>query len=177
MAKIDSHVVYHICREADIGNFEAGYIGISGSHKERWFRHKAGYSGSLVVSRAYDKYDDIIERVLVVGSKAYCQEIEEALRPRERMGWNIAKGGGMPPNLSGKVMSDAQKAKIGQSNGGQNNTKWKGYWIVDDVKYISMSQASRAAGCCKKTVRDRALSDKFPNYKFEPLQAQKQSTP
>lgn len=168
MEKTSPYVVYHICRKADVGNFEVGYIGISGSYKERWFRHKAGYSGSQIVSRAYSKYDDIIERVLVIGSKEYCQEVESALRPSEGMGWNIAKGGGVPPNLSGKVMSPEQKAKIGKSNGGQNNTKWKGYWVIDDVKYASMNQAAKTTGCCKKTVRDRALSDKYPNYRFEP---------
>lgn len=168
MKTIETCVVYHICRSGDTDDLNKGYIGISCEHEGRWGRHKAGYSGSVIVNRAYEKYDDIVERVLVIGSKEYCQEVEEKLRPSERIGWNIAKGGGMPPNLSGKVMSDEQKAKIGKSNGGQNNIRWKGYWVIDGARYESMSQAAKAVGCCKKSVRDRVLSDKFPNYKFEP---------
>lgn len=168
MEKTNACVVYHICREGDVGNLEAGYIGISSEYEERWSRHKAGYSGSVIVNRAYEKYDDIVENIVVIGSKEYCQEIEGKLRPSERMGWNIARGGGLPPNLSGKVMSNEQKAKIGKSNGGQNNMKWKGYWVIDGVEYESMTIAAKAIGCCKKSIRDRTLSDKFPNYAFKP---------
>lgn len=164
---MSEYSVYHICREADIGNFSVGYIGITQNTTERWYNHKIGWSGSQLVNRAYKKYDDIVESVVLTGSKELCLYTEMQLRPDKRIGWNLTEGGGLPPNLSGKIMSQEQKDKIGKSNSGQANFKWKGYWVIDGVKYVSMNEASRKLGCAKRTVRNRALSDDFPSWTFE----------
>lgn len=161
------YYLYHICRSSDEGDYSKGYVGITNNPEERWKRHRSGYSGSQRLYRAYCKYDDIVESVILEGPREVCAYYEATLRPSPKIGWNIAEGGGLPPNLSGKVMSEEQKAKIGKSNSGKNNIKWKGYWVVDGVKYESMTIAAKAVGCCKKTIRDRTLSEDFPNYIFE----------
>lgn len=160
--------LYHLCREAHVGDFTKGYIGISKDTTTRWERHKGGYSGSKIVNNAYKKHNDIVETIILTSSVEACKYMEFMLRPEPRMGWNIAAGGGLPPNLAGKVMSEEQKSKIGISNGGSNNYKWKGYWQVDGVCYESMTKAAKAIGCCKKSVRDRVLSSDYPNYRFIP---------
>lgn len=159
--------LYHI-RRAEHTSLSDGYVGISTDVATRWARHKAGYSGSVVLNRAYTKYDDIVEDVLLEASEQTCRYFEMLLRPEQRVGWNLAIGGGNPPSHLGKVMSEEQKAKIGISNGGKNNVKWKGYWVVDGVRYVSSSVAAKHIGCTKRTIMNRVKSDSFPNYWFEP---------
>jgi len=161
------YYVYHICRKSDVGNLGEGYIGITQNPKERWYNHKIGCSGSTIVNRAYKKYDDIIESVILEGSKELCLYTEMTLRPNARQGWNIAEGGGMPPSAKGKIMTQRQKDRIGASQTGKLHHGWKGYWVIDGVPYESMNQASAALGCSKRTVRNRALSPDWPTWTFK----------
>lgn len=165
--KMSDHYVYHICRESDVGNFSEGYIGITANPVERWTSHKGGYSGSVVVNRAYKKYDDLVESIVLEGSKELCLYTEMVLRPHSRMGWNLTEGGGYPPSAKGKIMSQRQKDRIGASQRGKLHHGWKGYWVIDGVSYESMNQASAALGCAKRTVRNRALNPDWPAWTFE----------
>ncbi len=47
--------------------------------------------------------------------------LEEMLRPKENMGWNIAKGGSIPPNPKGKKRSDSYRTNISKAKTGLKN--------------------------------------------------------
>lgn len=161
-----SCVVYHICRLCDKGDTSKGYIGISSNHQYRWWRHRNSNENPRL-HRAYEKYPDIVEYILLIADRQYCLAVESNLRPTKGIAWNIAVGGGNPPNLLNKIMSPEQKVKIGLSNSGKRNSKWKGYWIVNGIYYDSLNIAAKDLGCAKRTVRNRAFNPKFPNWKFQ----------
>src|SRR6476660_9387781 len=137
--------VYHICREQDRGDITKGYIGISSNPGYRWMRHKKYEKQDSHLRRAYAKYDDIIEYILVQGSRDYCLMIEEKARPVKGIGWNIEKGGSAPPIQYGP-MSEAQKQKIGKANSGMNSAGWKGWWVIEGIRYLTTKEAANAHG-------------------------------
>ena len=70
-------------------------------------------------------WDNLVKQVIIVADKAYCLMIEAKLRAEDKIGWNIVKGGGMPPitkwNL-GKHMPDYIKQKISLKKKGRRHT-------------------------------------------------------
>lgn len=86
--------VYHICREVDKFDFSKGYIGISKKPSKRW---GSGYRENPHLKNAFKNYNDIIKYVFYFGTVNECLHFESKLRPSENIGWNIAKGGGKPP--------------------------------------------------------------------------------
>ena len=95
-----SAVVYWISySEHDDPNTQ-GYIGISNNFNYRKMQHEKGRSGAHIYNR--------IENGAEFEILHECDSIEEALaleekyRPEENIGWNLAKGGGLPPSQKGK---------------------------------------------------------------------------
>lgn len=86
--------------------FSEGYVGISSNHVKRWKDHEKNSENPHLLN-AILKYgwDNIIKEIIVKASKEYCIYIEEKLRPSENLGWNIAKGGGMPPKMFGNTFN------------------------------------------------------------------------
>ena len=93
--------VYHI-KLPDMG-LEQGYIGISQNPVERWAKHKRGKEG-YPVQKAINKYKDLVkyEVIACFDTVEDALWLEYTLRPLPRLGWNIAVGGGLPPDSSGK---------------------------------------------------------------------------
>lgn len=160
-----SCVLYHICAPKDERDLSKGYVGITDDFNQRMDKHFSGH-GSIVVKRAYKKYGELSYSIVFTGPREVMLIFEKLLRPT-KMAWNLVEGGGSPPNPKGKAWTENQAKTIPLANSGRNNSKWKGYWAIDGVKYESMQKAALALGCAKRTVRNRAFSDKFPNWKFE----------
>jgi hypothetical protein len=81
--------------------FNQGYIGVSNNIKKRWYDH--GHKpANAHLKNAINKYgwDNLIKEVILMADKAYCLMIEAQLRNQNNIGWNIVKGGGMPPKTS-----------------------------------------------------------------------------
>jgi predicted GIY-YIG superfamily endonuclease len=82
---------------------DEGYVGISQNPKERWASHKRGKS-NYPVQKAITKYSTLLKYDII----ACFDTLEEALwleytlRPLPRLGWNIAVGGGLPPDSAGE---------------------------------------------------------------------------
>jgi len=57
---------------------------------------------------------------------------------------------------------------------GIKHPKWKGYWLVDGVKYDTIKQASGASGLSRSTVRKKCLAQ-HKGYSFLPVQVCKLS--
>ena len=112
--------VYWIRHKTHNNRFTQGYIGVSKDSTSRWKQHKTKTNQHL--TNAFNKYtEDIVFEVLF-------EDIEEELallieleyRPAENIGWNIAKGGGLPP--VGNKHTEESKEKIRQSQIGTNNS-------------------------------------------------------
>jgi predicted GIY-YIG superfamily endonuclease len=113
--------VYHIGINDDLNS---GYIGISKNPEVRFTQHKRQKANTNQhLLNAFNKYKDLIKLKILISNieEEFARLIEEELRPYANIGWNIAKGGGIPPNPIGKVRSkeyceNIAKAKIGAKN-------------------------------------------------------------
>lgn len=95
-----SYYVYHICKEGS--SLSDGYIGISTEPKNRWVRHKAPNSDSNpLLKRAIRKYKPSFKIIAVFDTLEGALWQEYTLRPFDRMGWNLIRGGGLPPSMGG----------------------------------------------------------------------------
>ena len=95
MNKAQKSVVYWIHRPCHTDMTTQGYIGITKDPTRRWQEHKlsAKTNGKTTVYKAMKKYADVQFDVILIGDRAYCEEIEIKLRPQHKIGWNIAIGG------------------------------------------------------------------------------------
>ena len=113
-------VLYHI--KTDDMSLKQGYIGISTSFEDRKYNHirlmKKGKHYNPILNRAYKKYDLKFE-IIAKGSLEDMLFLEKELRYSKLMGWNIEKGGGIPPSNKGVSMKEEQKIKISKSNKGK----------------------------------------------------------
>jgi hypothetical protein len=76
-----------------------GYIGVTNDFEARMSRHKSGKSGAHKLYNAIKKYgwNNLIKSPIIVGEEDFCYEMEQKLRSRQEIGWNLAEGGGKPP--------------------------------------------------------------------------------
>ena len=119
----DIMYLYHICREQDKGDTSKGYIGVSNNVRERWGEHKR-LTTNKHLSNALQKYTDIVFYVLCKTTKDFALYLEEKARPVKNIGWNICKGGGMPPNALGTKHSQETINKLRELNTGSKNPLW-----------------------------------------------------
>jgi hypothetical protein len=127
--------VYWIHHPDHTDIFTQGYIGVSANANKRFNDHKVRTQNQHL-KNAINKYgwDTLVKEVVLVADKAYCLMIELKLRAEESLGWNIVKGGGMPPLTTrigwnhtaeakeknrqahlGKVVSEEAKKKLSAS--------------------------------------------------------------
>lgn len=158
--------VYHICRIQDKGDLSKGYVGVSVNPTYRWNRHKKYEKQDSPLRRAYRKYSDIIEYIVLESNEEYCYDFESKVRNQDHQGWNIVPGGYKPPNRRGIPQSEDHKSKIGIANSGSRSAMWKGYWIVNGERFITLKEVSMKYSCTTKTVHNRAFSSKFPEWSF-----------
>lgn len=119
--------VYWIHHPKHTDMFTQGYIGITTRFARRMFEHKA-LTTNKYLSNAIKKYgwDNLIKEVLLIADKEYCVDVETKLRSNDAIGWNLVKGGGIPPVnrwnkgtkglmtswLKGKKLPDEIKKKV-----------------------------------------------------------------
>jgi group I intron endonuclease len=105
-----------------------GYVGIATNFEQRMFAHKscAKTGKEQTLYKAIRKYgwENLVKEVILISNENYCLEIEKKLRTKERIGWNIAIGGGeiSGANLKGVKQSEQhlanrKKALIGRVSG------------------------------------------------------------
>jgi len=80
--------------------FSQGYVGISNRYKRRLWEH-VNLNQNTHLKRAIAKYgwDNLVKKVMLIGDTEYCLDVELKLRPTDKIGWNIVKGGGKPPSI------------------------------------------------------------------------------
>jgi predicted GIY-YIG superfamily endonuclease len=82
---------------------EEGYIGLtSQSIEKRFIDHKSNTKNKLLANRCKK---EVVEVVCLHENltQEEARLLEEKYRPSENIGWNINKGGDLPPNRKGKV--------------------------------------------------------------------------
>lgn len=98
--------------------FTQGYIGVtSRSVEDRFKQHiySAKIGSDYIVHKAITKYPDVVVTTMLIGTREYCFEIEQKLRPSEYIGWNIASGGGSSLVVFGREASDETRLKLSES--------------------------------------------------------------
>jgi len=95
-----------------------GYVGISNNPIRRFDEHKKMNRSNCILYNALNKYsDDIIFEVVRENlTIEQAKDIEKELRPQQRIGWNIAVGGSVPPSNAGIERPDIAKKMSGPSN-------------------------------------------------------------
>lgn len=80
-----------------------GYVGITNNFNKRMIKHKSANENPHLYN-AIKKYgwDNLIKQQMVISTKDYIVDLEKKLRSADHIGWNIAPGGGIPPNPTGK---------------------------------------------------------------------------
>lgn len=88
------YFMYHICKDEDIGNYTEGYIGITNNPRQRWWQHLSEVRGTKTypLYRAMRKYK-VSFHIVSFGDKEFIEELEQLIRPKLRLGWNIVTGG------------------------------------------------------------------------------------
>jgi len=96
--------VYWIREQSHTDIMTQGYVGVSGNAEKRFASHKGMWSGTNAhLQRAIKKYgwDNLVKSIILIAEKEYCLDVEQKLRPAEKIGWNLTVGGGYPPILHG----------------------------------------------------------------------------
>ena len=90
--------VYWIHHPNHTNIMSEGYVGITRNFKDRMRFHKM-LKCNVYLANAIKKYgwDNLIKEVILVSDKDYCIDIETKLRSQDSVGWNLVKGGGLPP--------------------------------------------------------------------------------
>jgi len=88
-----------------------GYVGITNNFDRRIQFHLKYCYDNPHLKQAVSKYQDIVVDTVYEGTKQECQIKEFELRPSRLIGWNIAEGGGIPPNARGKKWTQQRREK------------------------------------------------------------------
>lgn len=115
-------IIYWIHKANNEDYLTEGYVGISkNSIEERTLQHK--YNTNTHLKNAFNKYgfNNLVKEVIFEGNIKECQLFEEYLRPHKQIGWNIEKGGGLPPSNKGKKRKESTKIKISKAVSGSKN--------------------------------------------------------
>jgi group I intron endonuclease len=144
--------LYHIGIDADLNT---GYIGISKNPQLRFSQHQYQRKESNQhLKNAMQKYGkDVFKRVVFCNlDKEAAELLEEMLRPEPNIGWNITKGGGIPPNPKGKTRSVEYRANISKAKIGSNNPMYGKKIIFSEThrKNISIALTGKVSSLAGK---------------------------
>ena len=119
--------VYWVHRPEHTDILRQGYVGISKRFERRIWEHLK-LTQNRYLKNAINKYgwDNLVKEKVLIGKEDYCLEIEAKLRPADKIGWNLVKGGNKPPItrwnagtkglmtswLKGKSLPEEIKAKV-----------------------------------------------------------------
>lgn len=92
-----------------------GYVGITKHDLDVRLRQHRNYRNrNVLLKSVLNKYTDVTIECLYEGTEAECKQKEFELRPQEKIGWNLAVGGSIPPLMTeetAKKISDTLKRK------------------------------------------------------------------
>jgi predicted GIY-YIG superfamily endonuclease len=104
------YYIYWIKTKDQTNILSEGYVGFSNNPERRLLEHKVS---DTVVGNAIRKYENDIDLVVLYefNNEIEALKKEKELRPRKRMGWNIAVGGQVPPPIKDDVTTKEKISK------------------------------------------------------------------
>lgn len=138
---IGSCVLYWIRRPEYTDIFTQGYVGItSQSVKERWADHlrDSNQHNGILKSAIKGSKDVIYQVMLVAKNREYCERIEYLLRPKERIGWNLAVGGGKLNSKLGGESNRLRHIKLKLKDANKSSQQW---WDAE-IRLLKKQRAS-----------------------------------
>lgn len=108
--------IYWIKKKEHINIYKEGYIGVSNSPERRLLEHSINES---VVGNNIRKYKDDVEMVVVFSFNKKKDALlkEKELRPKKKIGWNIAIGGQTPPEIKDSIETHKKISQTLKSKG------------------------------------------------------------
>jgi len=157
---MDIYNLYWLHLPGHMDIFTEGYVGITKNPKYRLKQHKT-YTKNQHLKNAFIKYGDQIQFDIIIENHTidYCKQIEEELRQEKNIGWNIAKGGGIPPNVKGIKRTGTKTAW----NKGIKKTEKFQY--TEEEKYIKYSSRRGKRGPTGKQKNPKQKGYKVKSYK------------
>lgn len=139
------HYIYWIKKKDHSDILSEGYIGYSNNPKRRFEEHKKSNSR---LGNSIRKYRDSIDLIVLhkFDSEEQALKKEKELRPKPKIGWNIAQGGQCPPDIKNDLLT---RQKI------SNTLKQKG--ITPYCKKTHSKETIKKANQTKKEKRYRAF--------------------
>jgi predicted GIY-YIG superfamily endonuclease len=105
----ETYYLYWIHRKSHKDIKTEGYVGVTNNPTERFKSHQTLNTGKHLAS-ALKKYKDVeYDIVETFSTSDECLSKEVELRPVENVGWNMAKGGGMPPRVTKEAAAKISK--------------------------------------------------------------------
>lgn len=156
---IYSHSLYWIHLPDHIDINSEGYVGVSNNLKRRISEHftstKKGYKTNPYLGRILKKYPLTIKfTIIFCGTEEACYSLEETLRPKKHVGWNLNKGGMRPPIMSGIPRTQETKRKISE--------KLKGHSVSAETR-DKISKKGKQRICSEES--KKKLSEHFKGKK------------
>jgi hypothetical protein len=137
--------VYWIRLKSMINPYIEGYVGITKFDIKKRLSQHISTPANVYLANALKKYSVDIEIVLIkeVFSLEEAKHVELHYRPNENIGWNLAKGGWVPPSRKNIKSSDKTLEKLRVSHLGQ--IAWnKGITSSDETKTkLSIARKNR----------------------------------
>lgn len=121
--------VYWIRHPDHTDLFTQGYIGFTSVlPRKRWNCHKhiaKKNKANYPICNAIRKYgDELIFKILVIGEREYCLDLEKKLRPKNEIGWNLGIGG-EAPSLGRKATQAERDYHSKIRKGRKRSEAWK----------------------------------------------------
>lgn len=115
---MENHIVYWYRLATHTDPYTEGYVGVTNQPQIRHRSHVKGLKGcGKILHNAFKKYGaEAIQRmVLHTVPKEEAYTLENHYRPQPNIGWNIAAGGGLPPDTTGRKDSQEVCQKRAES--------------------------------------------------------------
>lgn len=157
-----------------------GYVGVSKNPKERIRHHFknafGGYHTDKSLTKAIKKYgkENIVVEIILIAENSYCYQVEQKLRPKSFIGWNMREGGYHTPNPFPKgskqpkfIAEKANKTKQLKRLNGEKVGKDRKV-LINGVLYNTI-KAAREAHNISSSQMKRLLKGIKGGYKFANL--------
>ena len=139
--------VYWIHHPEHTDMFTQGYIGITKDIKKRFEEHKNRPSNAHL-KHAIKKYgwDNLVKEIVLVADKAYCLMIEAKLRAKNKIGWNVIMGGGVPPSSLGMKFTRSEEYKQKQSIAKKGKPSWNKGIPCSEARKVNIKKSALRGG-------------------------------
>ena len=129
--------MYWIRHKDHTDMFSQGYIGVSKDVQNRWKYHKrCKQNAHLTNAIALYGWNNLIKQIVIEAEIDYCLDIERKIRPSDKIGWNIVKGGGLPPSVpwnKGIPATEEVRKRLSEMGKGRPSPR-KGVKLSEETK-------------------------------------------